>query len=191
LLCTAEDWTLLNGKSYKDVKVTSQNAVTVEFKHSSGAARADFMQLPEEARKALGFNQSNYDAAKKAEQEAAVKEAAARRDIARSVPIGGRVLQVMEEGFLTARSGFDRGRVYTAKGIKGIPLQGTFWITGHPKLGDLVDNEPFVVTAVESGVHTYTATNGAKTTVKSYRVLKVYKPTGVTGRIVNSPPIRR
>lgn len=183
-LCFAEDWTLLNGKSYKDVKVTSKNAVTVEFMHSSGAARADFMQIPEEVRKTLGFDQAGYDAAKKAEQDAAAKEAEARRDIARAVPVSGRVLQVMEGGFLSAPSGLDHGLVFTAKGGKGIPRQGTLWIVGHPDLGKLVDRDSFVVTAVENGVHTYTTTAGAKATVKAYRVVKAYKPEGVTGRIV-------
>jgi hypothetical protein len=190
-LCLAEDWTLLNGKSYKDVKVTSQNAVTVEFMHSSGAARADFMQIPEEVRKTLGFDQAGYDAAKKAEQEAAAKDAAMRRDIARAIPVSGRVLQVMEDGFLTAPSGLDQGAVYTAKGVNKVPIHGTFWITGHPTLGNLVDRDPFVVTAIENGVHTYTTTTGAKATVKSYRVVKVYNPSAVTGRLRNSPPVRR
>jgi hypothetical protein len=190
-LCLAEDWTLLNGKSYKDVKVTSQNAVTVEFMHSSGAARADFMEISEEARKKLGFDQAGYDAAKKAEKEAAAKNAAARRDMARAVAVSGLVLQVMEDGFLTAPSGQAHGIAYTAREIKGVPVQGTFWITGHPDLGKLVDRDRFVVTAVENGVHTYTTTTGANATVKSYRVVKAHKPEGVTGRIPNSPPFRR
>lgn len=181
-VCLAEDWTLANGKTYKDVKVTSKNAVTVEFRHSSGAARADFMELPESIRKTLGFDPSTYDAAKNAEKEAAEKAAAKRRDLAASIVASGRVLQVMEDGFLSEPSGIGNGLVYTAEGIKGVPQQGTFWITGHPDLGTLTDGDRFVVAAVESGIHTYTTTTGAKATVKSYRVVKAYKPSGVTGR---------
>ena len=187
-ICVAEDWTLANGKTYKDVKVTSRNAVKVEFRHSSGAAAADLMELPEDIQKALSFDQAAYDAAKNALRQAAEKEGKLRRDIASSVLVSGCVLQVMEGGFLSKPSDFGNGFVYTSKGLKGTPQQGTFWITGHPDLGNLVDSDKFVVAAVESGVHTYITTTGAKATVKSYRIVKVYTPDAVTSWRLHQPP---
>lgn len=187
LACSAEDWTLVSGKTYRDVRVTGKDAVTVEFSHSGGAARADFMHIPEAARKSLGFSARAYSEAKEAAGEAAAKEALNRKDEAKSIALSGKILQVANDGFLSTASGLQSGMAYSSKALKGVPRQGNFWITGHPDQGKLVDDQVFVVSAIETGVHTYETALGAKATVKSFRVTKVHQRDGVTGRIMTRP----
>ena len=179
-----DDLTTLSGKKYTGVTVTRVEPNGISISHDDGLAKILFTDLSEELRtkhgydpkKAGQFSQMEQAAAAQRAATAAKAEAAARiADAAMKLPafrLRGKVERTRENGLLVfcpqIKDPSNYQNIYNGKRRPGF-VEGKFFLTGHPKQGQIVDVTGFDVDAVEDGIYSFGSQK-----VTRYKVTQVY-----------------
>lgn len=191
--------TTTDGKEYKAVSVVSKTAESISIRHEAGSAQIDFSRLPEDVKKAAGFDAAAYEASRKARADATAKAAAKAKDEAAAVKITGKVVMLEDGGIFIEPLPIIAVRPPPVSSTQGVggggygpppkkkpvdpnapkrpkgSARGDFYLTNFPAGKQLVDGSVIEVDAVEDGVHQIETPSG-RITKKRYRVLKAYEP---------------
>jgi hypothetical protein len=171
-LALADDFRTINGKEYKDVKVSRVEPDGIVLITKTGISKVYFIELPKDVQERF-----HYDSAKAAQFNAAEQAAAAHSNAAaaqqqqqqqalaelaraQKYRIQGRVQRNANGGLIVELGNFGGGVSHNATdipmGIKN-PISDATWshkvvfLRGHPEENNLVDNDEVDVVAYDSG----------------------------------------
>ena len=156
----------INGKFYHDLKLVSVIGDVAEFESKEGRVSAAWLSLPVSYQAQHAKEKAAF-AEEKAALEARLKAANVDPKAVR-VRIFGKVEKTGKIGLLVNCPQIDDTSVYRGERRPGFVF-GRFYLTGHPKQADIVDNEWIDVEAVENGTYSYGSNK-----VKQYRLIQVY-----------------
>jgi hypothetical protein len=194
----AEDIKTTDGQTLKDATITGHDAIGVTVSHSDGISRITYDQLPSELRKKFNYDPKQAQAQAELERKAVIERDQAMRAQARQalekqkaeeatntasatekkeaanlaakehVRLMGKVESVTETGLLIKCPQITDASVYISQHRPRFVF-GRFYVMGHPKQDQIVDDEWIDVEAVEDGIYKY---GGNK--VKKFKILQVY-----------------
>jgi hypothetical protein len=195
LFAAADDWTTLDGKTYKDVHVVKIEPDSVTILDDDGGAKIMMTNLPPALQKQCGYDpakaaafESNEKAAVDKAEQAALKKKIETLLSELACPVHGKIVQVLNGGFLaelevestrtvavshqnvnTQAYGLAAPIVTTTTENKNITVGesiGTVFVSCDPT--GLIDDQEWEGVVWKSGTYSYTTVEGAPRTVAKY-----------------------